>query len=38
MDRRTGMKMLTLAAALLGMINTGALAFDDSKYPDLSGE
>jgi hypothetical protein len=38
MDRRTGMKMLTLATALLGMISTGALAFDDSKYPDLSGE
>ena len=38
MDRRTGMKILMLAATLLGMINTGALAFDDSKYPDLSGE
>src|SRR5262245_65674913 len=38
MDHRAGMGMLTLAAMLLCMFNTGALAFDDSKYPDLSGE
>ena len=38
MNRRTGMRMLTVAAMLLCMVKTDALALDEPKYPDLSGE
>src|SRR5437870_1087527 len=38
MGRPTGMKVLMLAATLLCLVNTGALAVDEPRYPDLSGE
>jgi len=38
MNRRTGIGTLILAAILLCTSENGALALEDTKYPDLSGE